>query len=212
MFKITSIFSREWGDVVGYILQTQNSEEYFLCIPIQYWDKFYIGAEQKSASVTITESDGFHIVPCTVDLGNLLFGLKSGDFKLNIYPDTPHCGYIRMDLDCPPSDHGHVIVQHLMEKDRPIPEMLKQLHTEITIPRKSLTPPPNTLLDPNIQYVLDLFNETGITMVGEGIPTHETFTKLLHKLGAETTSGVYEFTGYSWGGKFNAAGELVYEN
>lgn len=144
MFKITSIFSREWQDVVGYILQTHNPEEYFLCIPSQYWDKFYLGAEHKSANVDVTESDGFHTVPCAVDLGNLHFGLKSGDFKLNVHPDTILGGYVRLEVDCPLADPGHIVIQHLVEGSTPISEVLKQLHNEITLPRKPLTEPPNT--------------------------------------------------------------------
>lgn len=212
MFKITSIFSREWQDVVGYILQTQNPEEYFLCIPSQYWDKFYLGAEHKSANVDVTESDGFHTVPCAVDLGNLYFGLKSGDFKLNVHPDTILGGYVRLEVDCPLADPGHIVIQHLVEGSTPISEVLKQLHNEITLPRKPLTPPPSAPLDPNIQYVLDLFKETGMELVGGGVPTRETFTKVLHAMGGEATRGIYEFTGNSWGGDFNVAGELVYNN
>lgn len=130
MSKITSIYSREWRDVIGFILQKPRSGEFFISIPIRYWSDFQINSDKPYPAYT-SASNGFKSVSCSVENGDHYFTLKSGEFQLNVHPNNEICGYIRLDLDCPPSDHGHVVVRHLVDDDEPIHDTLKRLRTEI---------------------------------------------------------------------------------
>lgn len=191
MSKITSIYSREWRDVVGFIIQQPRSREFFISIPIRYWPSFQIKADKPYPAYTFA-GDGFKSVSCSVENGNQYFTLKSGEFQLNVYPDDLVRNFVRLDLDCPPSDHGHVIVQHMLDADAPIQDALKRLRTEIRALQLNLTKEEavkeKTLsleeeFDQHKDYIIRLIENAGLSSpLDTGCVSYNTIKTLLGAL------------------------------
>lgn len=210
MYKITSIFSKEWHDYVGFILQAPRRNEFFVSVPVRYKDVLGIAIQHPTSnSLSVTTSGGYYTASCTAVGGIHEVTLKGGLVCIRPNRLQEKDGFLVLDVI--PEAEDMYIIGHDFTPTETVPNAIEAVLNvrpkREDIPRKD-QPEPTAIKSANIEYVLDLLKEAGIFFEGEGVPTRETLITALGTLRGNCANYL-DYYSKDWEGAFNLNGELV---
>lgn len=208
MYKITSIFSKEWHDYVGFILQAPRRNEFFVSVPVRYKDVLGIGIQNPTSnSLSVTTSGGYYTASCTAVGGIHEVTLKGGLVCIQPNRLREDKGFLAMDV----VSDDDFIIEYDFTPTETVPNAIEAVLSvrpkREDIPRKD-QPEPTAIKDANIEYVLDLLKEAEIFFTGEGVPTRESIISAMKNISANCTNHLDEYS-QRWDGGFNSNGQLV---